>query len=137
MMGTQQPRFREKFKRFWRITFKGYVTVTTISRDEETGGYRFDTVDMPRKDVPIEAIPNTGNSHGFTIDKIGVHHPFRESENGFSAIDLNLWLESNDINDALALKWDGLSGLEPKHILLLAGIGIAALVIWYVMSGGF
>ena len=136
-MGTQQPTFKEKFGRFWRTTFKGHVTVTTISRDDETGGYRFDTVDMPRKDVPVEAVPNTNNRHGFTIDRIGVKHPFRESENGFSAIDLNLWLESNDINDALALKWDGLSGLEPKHILIIVGVGIAALVIWYVMSRGF
>lgn len=136
-MGTQQPKLRQKLGRLWRIYVKGYVTVTTISRDPETDGYRFDTVEMLRKDVPVEAIPNTGNNHGFTIDKVGVKHPFRESENGFSAIDLNLWLESNDINDALALKWDGLSGLEPKHILIIVGIGIAALVVWYVMSGGF
>ena len=136
-MGTQQPTFKQKLGRMYRMWFKGYVTVTTISRDEETGGYRFDTVEMLRKDVPVEAVPNTGNSHAFTIDKIGVQHPFRESENGFSAIDLNLWLESNDINDALALKWDGLSGLETKHILLIVGIGLAALVIFYVVKGGF
>lgn len=136
-MGTEQPTFKEKLKRFWMIYFKGYVRVTTISKDESTGGYRMDTEIMLRKDVPVEAVHNTGDSHGYTIDTVKVKYPYRYDEGGFSAIDLNLWLQNNDINDALALKWDGMKNIEPKHLVIVAAIAIGALVVYYVIKGGF
>ena len=137
-MGLEEPTFKQRFKRFWEIYVKGYVRLTTISRDEETGGYRFDTVTMRRKDLPIEAVHNSGDRHGYTIDKIKVKHPYRYDEAGFSAIDLNLWLDSNEINDCLAFKWDGFgSSIEPKHIIIIAGVLIAAIAVYYVIVGGF
>lgn len=137
-MGLQQPTFKQKLKRFWMIYFKDYVRLTTISRDPVTNGYRFDTELVMRKDVPVEAVHNSGDKHGFTIDRIGVRHPYRYDENGFSAIDLNLWLESNEINDCLAFKWDGFgSGIESKHVIIIAGVLIAGLVVYYVLKGGF
>lgn len=118
------------------INFKGYVRLTTLSRDPETGGYRMDTELVLKKDLPVEAVHNTGDRNGFTIDNIKVKYPYREDENGFTAIDLNLWLESNDINDALALKWDGLKMVEPKHVVLIGAITIAIVVVVYVVMRG-
>ena len=101
-MGLHKPTFKQKFRRWWDTRIKGKVTLTTISRDPETGGYRFDTVLTTREELPIEAVHNTGDPYGFTIDAIGVRHGFRDSENGFSAIDLNLWLETQDTLQAIA-----------------------------------
>ena len=137
-MGIQTPTLKQKIKRWWDTRIKGLVTLTTISRDEETGGYRMDTILMERAEIPVEAVHNTGDPYGYTIDKIAVRHPFRTDENGFTAIDLNLWLESNDINDCLAFKWEGFEKqIDSKMILIIGGILLAGVVIWYVLKGGF
>lgn len=137
-MGIQTPTFKQKFRRWWDIHFKGLVTLTTIDRDPETGGYRMDTVLMKRSEIPVEAVHNSGDPYGYTIDKIAIRHPFRTDENGFTAIDLNLWLESNDINDCLAFKWDGFSkSIDSKMLLIIAGILLAGVVVFYVIKGGF
>lgn len=137
-MGLHKPTFKQKFRRWWDTRIKGKVTLTTISRDPETGGYRFDTVLTTREELPIEAVHNTGDPYGFTIDAIGVRHGFRDSENGFSAIDLNLWLESNDINDCLALKWDGFEKvISTKTVIYITAALIMGLIVFYVAKGGF
>ena len=137
-MGMSQPTFKQKFRRWWNIHQKGKVLVKTISRDEETGGYRMDIVECDRADVPTEALHDTGCAYSFTIDKIGVRWPYREDEKGFSAIDLCLWMESNDINDALAYKWNNMQFFNDKgkYILIIA-VAALALVAFYVFKGNF
>ena len=136
-MGVQQPTFKQKFNRFMDINFRGKVKVTTISRDNETGGYRFDTVVMDRKDVPTEALHNTGDKSQYTIDHIRKRWPYRNEESGFSAIDLCLWMESNEINDCLAYKWNGMQFFTNKKLWLIILIAVGVLVGFYVLKGGF
>lgn len=134
-MGMQQPTFKQKYQRFKDIHFNGKVKVTTISRDPETGGYRFDTVIMDRKDIPTDALHNSEDSTRFTIDTIKKRYPYRDDERGFSAIDLYLWMISNEINDCLAYKWNGLQFFANKKMWLVIAVCVAALVGFYVFKG--
>ena len=116
--------------------FLGKVLLKHIQRDPETGGYKIIIEETTRKELPIEAVHITGTSNQFAIDEIGIKHPYNVIDNGFTAIDLNLWLESNVINDALALKWDGLQGLDAKKISIMAIIGVVAVIIIYIFMAG-
>lgn len=119
------------------MTFKNVVLLKRIQRDEETGGYKIVIEETTRKELPIEAVKIDGTHNEFGIDEVGVEKHYNTSDYGFSAIDLNLWLESNAINDALALKWDGLQGLLDKKklsVALIVGV-IAIAVVYVVMSG--
>lgn len=135
-MPIERPTFWMKFKRMLRMVFLGHVLLRRIQRDPETGGYRIVTEETTREELPIEAVHITGKSNQFAIDEIKVIHPFNTDNNGFTAIDLNLWLESNLINDALALKWDGLKGLDAKKISLMLVIGVVAIIVVYVIMQG-
>lgn len=73
----------------------------------------------------------------YAIDMINIKHDYNQNDYGFSAIDLNLWLESNTINDALALKWNGLEGLLDKRKLsMILIIGVIAVIVVYVLMAG-
>lgn len=132
-MPIERPTFWMKFKRMLRMVFLGHVLLRRIQRDPETGGYRIVTEETTREELPIEAVHITGKSNQFAIDEIKMIHPFNTDNNGFTAIDLNLWLESNLINDALALKWDGLKGLDAKKISFMLVIGVVAVIVVYVI----
>lgn len=136
-MGIEKPTFREKLGRFWRVHLLGKnVLLKTISLDPETGGYRIDITETTKPELPVEAVHQTGDKTSWVIDKVQTKRPYNNQENGFSAIDLNLWLESNEINDALALKWKGLQGLDSRKMgIIIAGLVIVAVVIYVIMGG--
>ena len=135
-MPLEKPTLRMKIGRLLRMWFKGHVLLRRIQRDEETGGYRIITEETTREELPIEAVHITGKSNEYAIDEIKVIHPFNVDNNGFTAIDLNLWLESNLINDALSLKWDGLKGLDAKKLSIMLIVGIVAVFVVYVFMAG-
>ena len=116
--------------------FLGHVLLKRIQRDPDTGGYLIITEETTLDELPTEAVHITGTSNQFAIDEIKVIHPFNTENNGFTAIDLNLWLESNLINDALSLKWDGLKGLDGKKLSLMLVIGVIAVIVVYVIMTG-
>ena len=137
-MGLQQPTFKEKFQRFKDLHFNGKVTVKNLARDTETGGYRIDIDVIEKKDVDTSiAVHESGNPYSYTIDRIRRRWPYRTNEKGFSAIDLNLWMESNEINDCLAYKWNGLQFFSSKKVWLIIGIAAAVVIAFYVLKGGF
>ena len=135
-MPIEKPKLRQRIGRGLRMFFLGKVLLKRIQRDPDTGGYRIVTEETTRKELPIEAVHITGTSNQFAIDEIGIKHPYNVIDNGFTAIDLNLWLESNVINDALALKWDGLQGLDAKKVSMMAIVGIVAVIIIYIFMAG-
>ena len=136
-MGLEKPTFMEKLGRFWRVSLLGKnVLLKTISLDPETGGYRIDITETTKKELPVEAVHQTGDKTSWVIDTVKVHKPYNNQENGFSAIDLNLWLESNVINDALALKWNGLKGLTPRKMGILIAGGVVLAIVLYMIMGG-
>lgn len=136
-MPLEKPKLTQRLGRWWRLNFKGVVLLKHIQRDEDTGGYKIVIEETTRKELPVEAVKIDGTHNEFAIDEVGVEKHYNASDYGFSAIDLNLWLESNAINDALALKWDGLQGLLDKKklsVALIVGV-IAIAVVYVVMSG--
>lgn len=135
-MPLEKPKITQRIGRFLRMFFLGKVLLKHIQRDPDTGGYKIIIEETTRRELPIEAVHITGTSNQFAIDEIGVKHPYNVIDNGFSAIDLNLWLESNVINDALALKWDGLQGLDAKKVSVMAIIGVVAVIIIYIFMSG-
>ena len=126
----------QKIGRWVRVNLLGKVLLKRIQRDEETGGYKIIIEETTRPELPVEAVHITGTSNQFAIDEIAVKHPYNTNDNGFSAIDLNLWLESNVINDALALKWEGLQGLDAKKMSIMLIIGVVAVILVYVIMAG-
>ena len=118
------------------MTFMGKVLLKRIQRDEVTGGYKITIEETTREELPVEAVHITGYSNQFAIDEIRVRHGYNVQDNGFSAIELNLWLESNVINDALALKWDGLQGLDAKKMSMMLIIGVVAVIVVYMIMAG-
>lgn len=135
-MGLEKPTFKQKRQRFKDLYINGKTLVSTISRDEETGGYRIDKVVVDARDVPTEAVHNSGENKTFTIDRIKVRYPYREYEKGFSAIDLYLWMINNDINDCLAYKWNGMQFFSNKKLWLIIGIAAVAVIGFYIIKGG-
>lgn len=135
-MPIEKPTLMQRIGRWVRVNLLGKVLLKRIQRDEVTGGYKIVIEETVRSELPVEAVHITGTSNQFAIDEIGTKHPFNTVDNGFTAIDLNLWLESNTINDALALKWDGLQGLDTKKISIMLIVGVVAVILVYVIMAG-
>lgn len=136
-MPLERPRFRQKLGRWYRMFFKGVVLLHRIERDFDTNGYKITTEETTRAELPLEALQVVGKKNEYAIDMINIKHDYNQNDYGFSAIDLNLWLESNTINDALALKWNGLEGLLDKRKLsMILIIGVIAVIVVYVLMAG-
>lgn len=137
-MPIQKVTFRMKLGRFWRTFFKGNVLLHRLRRDPETGGYMIVTEETTREELPIEAVHQTGRKGHYWVDEIKVIHPYNTDDNGFTAIDLNLWMESSAYDEAMAMKGTGLNGLsmDPKKMVIWAVVGIIAVIIVYVFMQG-
>lgn len=136
-MPIEKPKLRQKLGRWWRMFFKGVVLLHRIERDFDTNGYKIITEETTLGELPVEAVKVLGKKNEFAIDSVNVKHDYNQNDYGFSAIDLNLWLESNTINDALALKWDGLQGLlDKKKLSAVLIVGVIALIVIYVLMAG-
>lgn len=135
-MPIQKVPFKMKLGRFWRTFFKGYVLLHRLQRDPETGGYKIVTEETLKEDLPIEAVHQTGKKGHYWIDEIRVIHPYNDDDNGFTAIDLNLWMESSAFDDAMAMKGTGLNGLDSKKTVMWAVVAIVAVIVIYVVMQG-
>lgn len=136
-MPLEKPKLRQRLGRAYRMFFKGVVLLHRIERDFDTQGYRITTEETTRAELPLEAVQVSGKKNEYAIDMIGTKHAYNQNDYGFSAIDLNLWLESNTINDALALKWDGLQGLmDKKKLSMILIVGVIAVIVMYVFMSG-
>lgn len=132
-MPLQKVPFRMKLGRFWRIYFKGNVLLHRLKRDPETGGYMIITEETTKEDLPVEAVHQTGKRGNYWVDEIKVVHPYNTDDNGFTAIDLNLWMESSAYDDAMAMKGTGLTGLDTKKTVMWAVVAVVAVIVIYVV----
>lgn len=122
-----------KLGRFWRFYFKGIVLLHRLKRDPETGGYMIVTEEITKEELPIEAVHQTGKKGHYWVDEIKVIHPYNTDDNGFTAIDLNLWMESSAYDEAMAMKGTGLAGLDSKKTVVWAVVGVVAVIVVYVL----
>lgn len=132
-MPLQKVPFRMKLGRFWRIYFKGNVLLHRLKRDPKTGGYMIITEETTKEDLPIEAVHQTGKKGHYWVDEIKVVHPYNTDDNGFTAIDLNLWMESSAYDEAMAMKGTGLTGLDTKKTVMWAVVAVVAVIVIYVV----
>lgn len=135
-MPIQKVKFTMKLGRFWRTFFKGYVLLHRLKRDPETGGYMIVTEETTKEELPIEAVHQTGRKGHYWIDEIRTIHPYNTDDNGFTAIDLNLWMESSAFDEAMTMKGTGLNGLDTKKTVMWAAVAVVAVIVIYVVMQG-
>lgn len=121
--------FGQRFRRWVKLTFQGYVTIKTLSRDPHTGEMIL-TVDIIKKsDLPKEAVQCTNESNTYCVDTIKTSKWYYESrysnyqpnpyEAQFKASDACLWMESNVFDNALSVHWTDWSHVNIKKIMLI------------------
>ena len=135
---------RGKFDRWYKINFQNYVKLRTLSRNADTGEFRMDLDLIKRKDLPRMAVAVTGEKHTYALDKIRrtewyyMHHdksmvPPWEAQ--FTASDAALWMMSDKIDNALSINWTQQNSTlaDNKKVILLAGLGILAIVLFFML----
>lgn len=132
-MPIQKVPLKMKIGRLWRTWVKGYVLLHRLKRDPETGGYMIVTEETTKEELPIHAVHQTGKRGHYWVDEIRVIHPFNTDDNGFTAIDLNLWMESTAFDEAMAMKGTGLAGLDSKKTIMGVAIAVVAVIVIYVV----
>lgn len=76
--------------------------------------------------LPSDAVHLTGQKDAYFLDAVRAG----KTPEGLTAVDLNLWLLNNDINDALATKWSMTGDDIKKYIVYgIAGV-VMVCVIW-------
>ena len=135
---------RGRFDRWYKINFQNYVKLRTLSRNEDTGEFRMDLDLIKRKDLPRMAVSVTGEKHTYALDKIRrtewyyMNHdksmvPPWEAQ--FTASDAALWMMSDKIDNALSINWTQQTSTlaDNKKVILLAGLGILAIVLFFML----
>lgn len=134
----------ESFKRNWKLTFGHYVILRTLRDDPETGGVIRESELCKRSELPINALPCTGEKKVYCIDKIRTTDWFIRSraelemsidpcEYQFTASDADLFMQSDAFDNALQINWTKWNHVDWKKYLMIAGIGIAALILFFML----
>lgn len=120
-MTPEERRIRRQEKRRNRP-----VVLYTLTYNEDRREYvRTESVTTFGK-LPADAVHLTGEKDAYFLDAVRAG----KTPEGLTAVDLNLWLVNNDINDALATKWSMTGDDIKKYIVYgIAGI-VMVCVIW-------
>lgn len=120
-MTPEERRIRRQEKRRNRP-----VVLYTLTYNEDRREYvRTESVTTFGK-LPADAVHLTGEKNAYFLDAVRAG----KTPEGLTAVDLNLWLVNNDINDALATKWSMTGDDIKKYIVYgIAGI-VMVCVIW-------
>ena len=120
-MTPEERRIRRQEKRRNRP-----VVLYTLTYNEDRREYvRTESVTTFGK-LPADAVHLTGEKDAYFLDAVRAG----KTPEGLTAVDLNLWLVNNDINDALATKWSMTGDDIRKYIVYgIAGI-VMVCVIW-------
>lgn len=133
-----------RIDRWYKINFKNYVKLRTLSRNPDTGEFRMDLDLIKRKDLPRQAVAVTGEKHTYAMDRIRrtewywMNHdksmvPPWEAQ--FTASDAALYMMSDKIDNALSINWTQQSSTlaDNKKIILIAALGILGIVLFFMM----
>ncbi len=130
--------FGEKFRRWQLITFDGYVKLRTLYRDDATGEFVSETTLVKKRDLPHDAVQCTGEKNVYCHDKIKDSDWYNNNhyrnmgllEYQFTASDAALYMQSNKIDNALAVNWTQSSHKDPtKTIILMGAVLVVAIVV--------
>lgn len=112
---AEDRRIRRQERRRQRL-----VTLYTLAYDDARHEYIRTESRVARGRLPLDAVHLTGEKDAYMLDLVRAG----KAPEGLTAVDLNLWLLNNDINDALATKWS-MTGDDIKKYIVY---GIAAIV---------
>jgi len=139
-------RFKNSLRRWYLITFKNHVVLRTYTEFPiDKDGYTAEPYDcmvkyelIRRKDLPPEAVHCTGEKNVYCLDT--VKRRYQMHDNGFSALDANLYMEFDGFDDALSSKWTDFNHFDMKKFAIICGIvlAVAAFMFFYARasSGG-
>ena len=133
-----------RIDRWYKINFKNYVKLRTLSRNPDTGEFRMDLDLIKRKDLPRQAVSVTGEKHTYAMDRIRRTEWYYSNhdksmippwEAQFTASDAALYMMSDKIDNALSINWTQQSSTlaDNKKIILIAALGILGIVLFFMM----
>lgn len=136
--------FHERFRRWKLIRNEGYVILKTLSRDTKEE-YHLETTLVKMEDLPKEAVQVTNEKHTYCLDLIKTSKwylethvdPYQEFyESQFTASDAALYMMSNKIDNALAIKWTELSHVDYKKYMIIAGVALFVILFMIMRMSG-
>lgn len=101
----------------------------TLDYNEELERYRIGIEKVPEADVPKDAVHVTGEKGAWFLDRSKAG----DFPTGPNAIDLNLYMVNNSINDALALQWSGMKNMDMRRIITIGIVAIVGVCIVWAM----
>ena len=141
---TGWQRFKNSMRRWYLTRFKGYVILRTYSEFEiDKDGYTVEPYDcklkvecIPKKDLPQEAVHCTGEPYVFCLDT--VKRRYKIHDQGFSALDANLYMEFDGFDDALSTKWTDFNHFDMKKFGIICAVvlAVAFFMFFYARSQG-
>lgn len=124
---TPEEKQAEKKAKLAEKTANKSIKLHTLSWDEPNTRYILNTEEKKFGELPAEAVHVTGKKNEYLLDTIGI---FNETDYGYDATDLNLWMVNNDINEALA-GTGSKSDVDLRKLVVYGIIGIVAVMIVY------
>lgn len=121
--------FHERFRRWKLIHNEGYVILKTFSRDAREE-YHLESTLIKMEDLPRDAVQVTNEKHTYCLDLVKSSKWYLEThtdpyeefyESQFTASDAALYMMSNKIDNALAIRWTELSHVDYKKYMIIAG----------------
>ena len=142
MTEEQKPTIKEQFNKWWaddahwlprtwRDIRDNRVGLTTYKFNEAMNEYTSDYVHIPRKEIPPLAVHVTGKrnkEYALDLTSQGEYAP----PGTCNAIDLYLYMQTSAFDEALTFSKKKTTAIDPK-ILVIAAVGIAALVLYMFM----
>lgn len=134
--------FREKWRRA-RLKRHGYYDLRKLSRDPETGDFIIETTLVRFEDLPNGAVQCTNEKGVYCLDTIKESEWYQESrelinvneyEAQFTASDAALYMQSNKIDNALITKWNDMSHLDMKKIMLPMA-AVFCIALFFIIRG--
>ena len=134
--------FWESVKRWYKITFKGYVILREYGHydgtEDEFKGLSHQPYDcwmkvslIKKSELPAIAVHCTGESHSYSIDY--AHVRYDEHDQGFKAHHGHLYLIYNGFDEALSKRWTDFDHVNIKKVAIILGIVLAVAVVMFII----
>ena len=114
---------RMKIKRL--VKSGRWVILRTLDFDDAKGQYLLTESLIKKRELPERAVHCTGEDGYYCLDKI--NRTYSDHDNGFGALDGFLYMDSNKINDAMAVKWSSMSHIDATKLGMIILVAVVAI----------
>lgn len=102
-----------------------WVVLRTLDFDDLHGRYTLTETLIKRRDLPERAVHCTGEDGYYCLDLI--NRRYADHDRGYGALDAFLYMDSNKINDAMAVKWGSMSHVDTTKVLMIVVVAVVAI----------